>query len=258
MNRTVSLPAGSESFHGLRLVRNLAAHSTVAFPDAFDPADWPRVHRPVGHVFPRRPMAVARVGSLSWRGAWLWLALLGLSLLGALWQFTVLPDASDRLDAFPASGYGFDSREIMADDTDRAVFGDARLLKREYRVGQQDMLVRVVDPSPTRNSVIDPLFFFEGTGWLIAENTDIPLPGGQARHLKLRRNGQTTEAILWYSDLRSRHASSTREWWQSVSRRLSFGYTGPAPVLVILQAASPTRSIDWADVFDRLPMLFEL
>jgi hypothetical protein len=183
--------------------------------------------------------------------------LLAAAVLGAFCEFIPLPDATDRIEGLPQQGYGFASREMALDDTERAVFGEARVLKRSYQVGPYSFLLEAIDASPNRHSVPDPLFRFRGVGWNLVEDREIPVPGGVARHVTLHNPGKSTEALVWYSDAHSRHASTTRHWWQSVSRRLTFGASGPQPILVILQPISDAP-IPWDDLFARFPALFEI
>jgi hypothetical protein len=187
----------------------------------------------------------------------LWVFFLLVAVAGALWEFANLPDASARLDAIPESGFGFAGRELPLTETERAIFGNARVLKRLYQVGRQRFILQVVDASRDRHAIHDPLFCFRGAGWAIAQDEPVPIPGGSARFLKMQRPDKTAEAVIWFTDTRSRHASAARQWGQTILRRVSFGASGPEPILVILQPVSG-ETIQWDEVFDQFPALFEI
>jgi len=82
------------------------------------------------------------------------------------------------------------------------------------------------------------------------------LPGGAGKILTLQKSGDTREAVFWFSDGRERHAQVARCWWQTALRRLTFGASGPAPVLVLVQSLDG-GSVDWNLLPAQLPGLFE-
>ncbi len=178
-------------------------------------------------------------------------------VLGALWQFARLPDASDRLRALPAWISADGARELPLTETETAVFAESKVLKRVYEIGEQQFLVEVVDSSSATHAPLDPLFSLHCDGWNINENNEIGVPGGTARHLKMSREQSTAEAVVWISDTQVRHASESRRWWQTVLRRVTFGVSGPEPVLVIVR---PVRdgTVAWSEVLSRFPALFEI
>lgn len=189
------------------------------------------------------------------RGLWILLALgLGAALLG---EFVRLPDAGNRLDAFPLSGFGFAGREMPLNEHERAIFGQARVVKRLYQVGRQRVVVQIVDATRDRHAVHDPMFCFRGAGWETAARRDLPVPGGTALQLGLRRGASVAEAVVWFSNGHDRHASAPRHWRETVLRRLTLGRSGPEPVLVILQPMNG-ETIDWPELVDRFPALFDL
>lgn len=189
------------------------------------------------------------------RALWGLLALgLGIAFLG---EFIRLPDASPRLDAFPLSGFGFAGRELPLNEHERAIFGRARVVKRLYQVGRQRVVVQIVDATRDRHAVHDPMYCFRGAGWEPAARRDLRIPGGTAQQLTLRRSALQAEAVFWFSNGRTRHDSASRHWRETILRRLSLGRSGPEPVLVILQPLSG-ESVDWTELFDRFPALFEV
>lgn len=186
----------------------------------------------------------------------LWLVL-GLALaLALLWEFVPLTDASERMKRIPLTGFDFAAREIPLTDLERNIFGQARVLKRVYRVGQQGVVLQVVDATHDRHAIHDPLFCFRGAGWDVATESSLAVPGGSARQLTLRRGTDIAEAVVWFSDGTTRHGSAAKQWWQTVLRRLSCGTSGPEPVLVILQPLNG-ESVIWSELLTRLPLLFD-
>lgn len=186
----------------------------------------------------------------------LWLAL-GLAIvLALLWEFVQIPDAANRLNRIPLTGFGFAARELPLSEAERTIFGKARVLKRVYSVGRQGVVVQIVDATRDRHAVHDPLYCFRGAGWDVATETRAQIPGGYARLLTLRRSADLAEAMVWFSDGITRHGSAPQHWWQTILRRLTCGTSGPEPVLVILQPLNGERLV-WQDVFARLPILFD-
>ena len=189
------------------------------------------------------------------RALWFLLALgLGAALLG---EFVRLPDASPRVDALPLSGFGFAGRDLPLNDHEHAIFGHARVLKRLYQVGRQRVVVQIIDATRDRHAVHDPMFCFRGAGWEPAARRPLPVPGGAAEHFALQRGGNRAEAVVWFSNGHTRHASAPRHWRETIARRLTLGRSGPEPVLVILQPLAG-ETVDWTELFDRFPALFDV
>lgn len=191
-------------------------------------------------------------------GEWaLWSLLILVAVVGALWEFVNLPDASRRIDALPESGFGFAARDLPLSETERAIFGEARVVKRLYQVGRQQFVLQLIDASRDRHAVHDPLFCFRGAGWTITRDSSFPIPGGSAKHLEMQRPDKRADAVLWFSDGQTRHASAMRQWMQTVLRRVTFGASGEEPVLIILQPVLG-ETVEWGEVFDQFPAVFDL
>jgi hypothetical protein len=186
----------------------------------------------------------------------LWLALalaVGLSLV---WQFVPLRDAGARLDAMPLRGFGFSGRDLPLAEVETSIYQPARVLKRFYQVGRQQVILIAIDGSRNRHAIHDPTFCFRGAGWTIGNARDIPVAGGYARLLSLRKDGRSVEAMYWMSDGHSRHASTLRYWWQTTLRRLTLGRSGDEPVLFVLQPAN-ADSLQWELLLSQFPALLE-
>ena len=183
-------------------------------------------------------------------------ALLLAVILAIIWDLVPLPDAQNRLGRFAAQGLGFASREMPLSDTEKSIFGAAQVVKRVYRVGRQDFVVVIIDGARNRHAVHDPAYCIRGAGWTITGEQPLVLPGGAGTVLTLAKGPETREALFWFSDGRTRHARVARCWWQMALRRLTFGTSGPDPVLVLVQPLTngPT---DWEHLQTRLPSLFE-
>lgn len=178
-------------------------------------------------------------------------------LIICLWEFAPLDDASTRIKALPKSGLQFASRDVSLVDTERDIYGAANVIKRICQVGPHQFVLLVVDGSRNRHAVHDPLYCFKGSGWEAGKVNDLPLRGGMGREVLLTKGKERAEVVFWFSDGVNRHGSAMKYWMQTALRRLSFGKSGPEPVLVMLWAVGP-QSPDWADVFEHFSAVFEL
>jgi hypothetical protein len=186
----------------------------------------------------------------------LWIAL-GIALvLSLVWQFVPLRDASDRLDAIPMSGLGVHGKDLPLAEVETSIYSPARVLKRLYQVGRQQVIVVAIDGSRNRHAIHDPTFCFRGAGWTIGAAREVPVPGGYARVLSLTKDGKHIEAMYWLSDGRTRHASALEYWWQTTWRRLTLGQSGAEPILFVLQPVN-RDSLDWELLLQQFPGLLE-
>lgn len=174
-----------------------------------------------------------------------------------LFQFIPLPDGSARIAAFPIRGAVFASRELPLEPAERAIMGEARLVKRLCQTSGQRFIVSIIDGTRNRHAVHDPAYCLRGGGWSISGQEPLAVPGGQAMKLSLTKAGQHAEALFWFSDGRTRHASPARQWLQSALRRVSFGKSGPAPLLVLVFPAEGVTP-DWSRLWEEIPELGRL
>ena len=186
----------------------------------------------------------------------LFAALILAGLLALAWDLVPLPDAQSRVAHLATVGLVFSSREMPLNETEKSIYGAAQVVKRIYRAGHENFVVVIVDGTRNRHAVHDPAYCFRGAGWTIAGERALVLPGGAGKILTLQKNGETREAVFWFSDGRERHAQIARCWWQTAMRRLTFGGSGPAPVLVVVQPLGDGCS-DWNLLPAQLPALFE-
>lgn len=182
-------------------------------------------------------------------------ALFALSV-ALIYELADVPGAGARLAAFPGSGPDFASLDQPLSPAERAVYGEAEVIKRLYQVGRRRMVLLLVDVSPDRHCFPRPLAAFRRSGWRVASTREWSLPSGTARFVRLERGPTRAEVLFWYSDGVARHGSVPYSWFQAVLRRLTFGRSGPAPVLVLLHnAEGDTGSVTGA--VDALPALKE-
>ena len=174
----------------------------------------------------------------------LWVALGIVAAMTLLWEFIPLKTSKTRLESFPSRSFGFASREVPLSDGEKAIFGKADVLKRVYQVGGQRVVTQIVDGTNDRHAVHDPMHCFRGAGWELVRGVDLPVGGGAARQITLQRGSQSAEAMYWFSNGDSRHASAMRCWWQTSLRRMTFGHSGEEPLLIILQPLSG-ENLDW-------------
>jgi hypothetical protein len=178
------------------------------------------------------------------------------ALLTAAWSVYPLPDAEGRLQALPARGFNFSSRDMPLATDEVAVLGEAGVIKRLYQVGDQCFVMTVVDSTRNRHAVHDPAYCYRGAGWTVESRVAYPVPGGTAALLTLLRGGARQQVMFWMSDDRTRYAQPLRYWWQATLRRITLNHSGSAPVLVILQPAA-AGAFDWHRLTESFPQLFE-
>jgi len=187
----------------------------------------------------------------------IWVALVSAVLIGLLWQWLPLPDASRRLADLPANGPGFTGRDLPLSGAESSVFEGATVLKRLYQVGDRRFLLTVIDGTRRRQAIHDPLYCLRGAGWQVVLDQPTVLPGGSARWIQASRDGVHAEALTWFTDGRLRHGSISRYWWQTTLRRLSLGRSGPEPLLVQLQPVG-AGTADWGRLLKEMPDLVRL
>lgn len=189
------------------------------------------------------------------KGLWCFLAVA--ILLGLAWQFAPLSNAEDRLKALPLVGTQYGGRDIPLTDFEKNFFYDVNIVKRLYDVQGEYLYVVVLDGTKNRHIVHDPYYCFRGSGWDILSKKDISIPDGTASLVKISKGNVEKEAMFWFADGTANYSSPLRYWFETTLRRLSLGYSGPEPVLVLVQPLNRER-IDWEILPSQFPSLFKL
>lgn len=186
-----------------------------------------------------------------WGGAGTMAALI---VASQLWP---LPDASDRIARLPLHGIWHRSAPVELAGWERETFRRATVVKRIAVVQRERFALTVIDGSHNRQAVHDPEFCFRGAGWTIDSASEVAIPRGRARLLRLRKGAATAEALFWFSDGTESFAAPARYWLAATWRRLTFGASGAEPVLVLLTSldAAPPR---WEAVLTHWPELARL
>jgi hypothetical protein len=180
----------------------------------------------------------------------LWLGITLAVLLGIAWDHYPLPDARERLDRLPMRGPNFAGEDVPLTPSEAAVFGDARVVHRRYEFDGDEVFLTLVDGTGNRHAVHDPRYCFIGAGWEIVSETALPTSIGQIRCFKAKQSSENLEAVFWFSNGRRCHSSFPRYWWQTTTRRLTLGRSGPEPLMVVLQCFE--RPPDWPKLIGQI------
>jgi Protein of unknown function (DUF3485) len=184
----------------------------------------------------------------------LWVALGLLAVLAVAWRMVPVSDAAARVLSLPLEGLTFRGQDVPLDPVETNHFAGVTLLKRQYQAGPHRISVLVVDGTRNRHAVHDPAYCFRGGGWEAVSSSEIPMLGGRATRQVFRRGNESRDLVFWFSDGKSRYSSLVRHAWDSALRRITFGRSGEAPVLISLQA-SGDPSPDWDVVLQAIPPL---
>lgn len=182
----------------------------------------------------------------------LWIFLVVAIGLGLLWQFYPLPDAKKRIEGLPLNGPGFVGQDVPLNDFEESFFKNVNVLKRVYRVNDSNYFLTVLDGTHNRHVVHDPYYCFTGSGWQIDNADKISIQGGTAEQLLISKGAQNKSAIFWFSDGKDNFNSAWKYWMAATLRRLSLGYSGQEPVLVMLQPLDNTTDVDWNKILKTL------
>ena len=177
-------------------------------------------------------------------------------LLAFLWDLVPLPDAQNRLATLPVAGLGFTSVDVPLTAAEKSIFGAAQVVKRIYRVGRKNYAVIIIDGAHNRHAVHDPTYCSHGAGWTTTGERELPVPGGAAKILALQKGAESRTSGYWFSDGQFRYSNVAKCWWQMACRRMTFGHSGPEPVLVLVQPLDAGET-SWELLSVQLPFLFE-
>ena len=186
-------------------------------------------------------------------------ALVAAVIITMLWELNPLQDNAPRFAFLPRRGLGFAGTDIPLTPEEQKTYHGLQALKRLYIVGADSVVIFAIDGSGNRHAIHDPDYCFGGGGWRIAASRPQPLPGGYAMQVALTRGSDHAETLYWFTDGETRHASELHYWWQTALRRLTFGHSGPEPLLVVMQiGGAAIGNVDWDQVLARMPDLLLL
>lgn len=188
----------------------------------------------------------------------LWIGLALAIVLGLLWQLYPLSDAQNRFNRLPLVGEGFVGEDVPLSDFERSFFKDVNILKRVYRIGNQTFFVTALDGTRNRHVVHDPYYCFTGSGWDIVGKKNIQLQHGDAEEVTISRNSRDKVALFWFSNGVVEYRSPLRYWMEATLRRLTLGWSGQEPVLILIQPLDTTTDVDWKKVLGTFSPLINL
>lgn len=187
----------------------------------------------------------------------LW-SLLGVAIILAItWQFYPLPDAKQRMDDFPLYGPAFEGKKLQLTKFEKDFFKNVNIVKRLYDVEGVNYFVTVLDGTKDRHAIHDPYYCFKGGGWEVMSAEEVKIPGGNAMLVHLKKDGNTVEALYWFSDVTKHYSSALEYWMQATLRRLTLGMTGPEPVLITIQPIN-SEKIHLENLENNFPEIFHL
>lgn len=183
------------------------------------------------------------------------IATLGLLALGL--DRRPLPDAHERVTRMATYGPGFALRPLPARTDDSAVFGTAPVRRFLLACEQGSFLMTVIDGTPNRHALHDPIYCVSGAGWQVADEREIKTNHGRVKALRLTKQGKETHLLYFYADGKRHWTSPTRTWVAQATRRVSLGNYSDAILLVELQPYQKTLP-DWNQLVQTLPILSDL
>lgn len=192
---------------------------------------------------------------ISNRSLWIFLAIA--IVLGLLWQFVPLSNAEERFEALPLVGTQYGGKDIPLTEFEKSFFYRVNILKRGYNVQGDGIFVVVLDGTDNRHIVHDPYYCFKGSGWDIVSEKSVPIPNGTASLVNIRKGSEEKQAMFWFGNGSVNYDSPLKYWMETTLRRLTLGFSGPEPVLVLVQPVNH-QTFDWQELPKQFPSLFKL
>ena len=157
------------------------------------------------------------------------------------------------------NGPGFTGQIVPLSEFERKFFNGVNVIKRVYTVEGQNYFLTVLDGTNNRHIVHDPYYCFEGSGWNITQVSLLSVPGGNANLVHINKDGAESQALFWFSDGTSRYTSPLRYWLEATLRRISLGYSGPEPVLIMIQPMNNNdKNINWHQTLNALHPVLQI
>lgn len=185
----------------------------------------------------------------------LWTLLIIAALLGCIWSFFPLSNGEAQMQTLPLTGPHFYGKDLPLSEFEKTQLPNVGILKRLYRVDTQNFLVTVLDGTHNRHAVHDPRYCFRGEGWAIVNEKPFTLPYGEGNLFTLKRGIIEREALAWFTQGNFQFASPLQFWLLTSLRRLTLGFSGPEPLLVLVQPMDEEKP-DWQTLMDKFKPLF--
>lgn len=182
----------------------------------------------------------------------LWIALLLLTTVLIYWSVTLPPSARDRIDAIPTEGLSYKLEPLPWSEYERKTLKNAVGSKWKCRIGNEEVVLLVVDGAQNIHAIHDPAFCLRGAGFELASEADVPLPGGKAKQLELQNGDQRREVVYWFSNTRERYHSLLQFRLDTTFSRIYSNIDPPLMVLLYGEHRSPEQ---WAAIVDILPFM---
>ena len=187
----------------------------------------------------------------------IWIFLSIAIILGIIWQAYPLSDAKRRMDAIPMNGPGFQGENIAATPFEANFFQGVNMMKRVYKIEDKSYFVTILDGTHNRHVIHDPFYCIEGSGWKIVNEEPLHLKNGEANLVHIRKDGTAREVVFWFSDSNKRFTSPLSYWLQATLRRITLGWSGPEPLLIMIQPLD-NKPVDWNKLVDVLDPVFKI
>ncbi len=171
-------------------------------------------------------------------------------VLGLWWLFYPLSEAKERLEKIPLNGSGYVGNDVPLNDFEEKLFKRVSVIKRLYRIGNENYLVTFLDGTHNRSVAHDPYYCFTGSGWEIQNRKVFNFGHGKGRgeELILRRGAKDRAALFWFTDGKSAFSSPLEYWWKATLRRLTLGRSGNEPVLIMIQPLDSISQVNWKEI----------
>ena len=178
-----------------------------------------------------------------------------ISLIAALvtvivWDSFDLESATVRLESLSHQGIGYKSQAVELLDSEKEIFGQLDFNRRFYHTNNGSFIVTLIDGTKDRHAVHDPMYCFTGAGW---EHSEIKNKASY-KHIRLTKNKSSIEVIYYFSNSNEIYSTKQRYLFDCSLRRLSLGWSGKEPILVVIQSIE-NQSLNWHDIIKVLPEL---
>lgn len=174
----------------------------------------------------------------------LWTLLIIFIPLGLIWQFYPLQDSSLRMNSLPLKGEGFFGMNLPLTEFEQKALPNVGIVKRLYKISGTSYFLSLLDGTRNRHAVHDPEYCFRGDGWTVLSKKPFQLPHGEGSLFLITKMGIEREALVWFTADGKQFSSPLHYWIITSLRRLTFGWSGEEPLLIIVQPVDVLKP-DW-------------